>query len=142
MLRNFSLLFVSLAVCLPAQAQENVAVPSDPKAKYTLLEAKERGDSLVEILTRRVGPSGISYSKRLTNCGNATFKYIAEGNTLDTMKPKTYSNPMGPLTFGSISMYVSAYACEKVAQPLPIDPTITKADEAMEQLMKAIGTAR
>lgn len=141
---NRSLFFFAaiLAVCLPAQAQENVAVPSDPKAKYTLLEAKERSDGLVEILTRRVGPSGISYSKRLTNCGDATFKYIAEGNTLDTMKPKTNANPMGPLTFGSISMYVSAYACEKVAQPLPIDPTITKAAEAMEQLMKAIGTAR
>lgn len=129
-------------VCLPAQAQENVAVPSDPKARYTLLEAKEKDDGLVESLTRRDGPSGTSYSKRLIDCDNATFRYIADGDTLEEMKPKTYFDPMGPLTFGSISMYVSAYVCEKVAQPLPIGPTITKAAEAIKEMNKAIGVAR
>lgn len=114
MLRSFFLLAISMIVCVVVQAQEYVAVPSDPKAKYTLLETKKRGDGMVESLTKRDGPSGTSYSKRLIDCDNATFKYTAEGETLEGMKTKTHFNPMGPLTVGSISTYISAYACEKV----------------------------
>jgi hypothetical protein len=35
------------------------------------------------MLTKFFGPSGKSYSERLYNCANDTFKYLADADTLD-----------------------------------------------------------
>jgi len=98
MIRNLFLLVISLTVCAATQAQESVAVPSDPSARYTLLEVTKRQDGLIESLTRRDGRSGTSYAKRLIDCSGGTFKYLAEGDTLASMKASGGSNPMGRLT--------------------------------------------
>jgi hypothetical protein len=93
-----------------------VAVPSDPNAIYTIISAKKEGNGRAKIVTRREGASGVSFSERLVDCKNSMFKYTAEGDSLNAMKKK--QEEMGPLVQGSISYYISAYACAITNQPM------------------------
>ena len=45
-----------------------IAVPSDPRARYELVGKVRRDDGLVEITTRRQGPSGTSFARREVDC--------------------------------------------------------------------------
>ena len=93
-----------------------LAVPSDSNAIYTIISAKKVGKGRAQIVTRREGPSGVSFSERLVDCKNSRFKYTAEGDSLNAMKKK--QEDMGPLVEGSISYYISAYACTITNQPM------------------------
>lgn len=62
-------------------AEKQLSVPSDPKAQYFVLEKGGKGAERT-IVTKRVGPSGISYSKRLYNCKNRTVKYLGTGDSM------------------------------------------------------------
>jgi hypothetical protein len=68
----------------------------------------------VEILTKREGKSGTSYSIRQIDCARHQFRYLGEGDTLEEAKAKKSSGSMGPLTDQSISTYVADYACANV----------------------------
>ena len=92
-------------------AEVAIKVPSDPKAKYYALEKSGKGAERV-ILTKRVGPSGTSYSKRLYNCANNTFKYLADADTLDGLVKSKPEPRMSELVEGSISYYVGREACK------------------------------
>ncbi|WP_417824194.1 hypothetical protein [Thalassospira lucentensis] len=93
-----------------AQAQA-ISVPSD-SANYELLDLSNRADGTVEITTKRQGKSGESYSKRLVDCKNWTAKYLGDGDSLDKMKASKPDAEMWPLTKGSISSHIAAYACK------------------------------
>ena len=89
-----------------------IAVWSDPKASYT-----DQGSGVLEngnlwLVTRREGPSGVSFSKREIDCASGTFRYMQEGDALESMSD-TNDDEMGALTEGSISTLVSDYACKK-----------------------------
>jgi hypothetical protein len=110
-------LFSGLAAAFlvgPAQAQP-VPVPSDPRASYVALDIKPKPRGMVEVLTRRDGPSGVSFSLREIDCGRRTFRYIGEGDTRDEVARASArsrpGNTMGPLTDGSISTHVANFAC-------------------------------
>jgi hypothetical protein len=91
---------------------EQVFVPTDPSAKYTVLDITRQPNGLVEITTQRDGKSGTSYSKRLVDCANATFKYLGDGDTVEAMRSSKPDPYMAELVAGSISAYVSEYACQ------------------------------
>lgn len=59
-------------------------VPSDPNANYYLLESIPVGNNL-SIVTRRLGPSGESFSKREIDCKNTRFRYLGDGNSIEEM---------------------------------------------------------
>jgi nitrate reductase NapE component len=86
-------------------------VPSDPKAEYFVLEIKSLRQGLREITTRREGPSGTSFATRQVQCRPFKFRYVAEGDTYETLK-RDDSFPFGPLVEGSISDVISRYACD------------------------------
>ncbi|MBP0447283.1 hypothetical protein J8J14_21150 [Roseomonas sp. SSH11] len=88
-----------------------VAVPSDPRAKYEALAVTRKPNGLVEILTRRDGPSGISFSIREIDCRANRFRYLGEGDTREQAERRTKRDTMGPLTEQSISTYISQFAC-------------------------------
>ncbi|MGB4106633.1 MAG: hypothetical protein WBK55_02425 [Alphaproteobacteria bacterium] len=95
---------------------ESILVPSDSKASYEALSVKKLDNNQVKIVTKRIGSSGESYSKRLVDCNSMTFKYLGDGDTLDEMEASKPSPNMSELVSGSISDVVSRYACSKVSK--------------------------
>lgn len=115
-MRLASALLVLAVACSPAVAQTGtpISVPSDPKARYWMVEGKRTSPTTVEVMTRREGPSGTSYALRQVDCANSRFRYLGEGDTLAEAKVRKTSDPMGPLTPQSISTYVSNFACTNI----------------------------
>ena len=86
-------------------------VPADPYASYEVIDINQRSDGMIEIVTKRTGKSGTSYSKRLVNCQNQTAKYLGDGDTLEQMEKSKASPRMGPLVEGSSTHAAAMYAC-------------------------------
>jgi hypothetical protein len=93
-------------------AAQSISVPSDARARYEAVSVIKRRDGLVEIITRRDGPSGISFARREVDCRRQLFRYIGEGDTLEEAKrPAPNPGRMAVLVEGSISYYVVRFAC-------------------------------
>ena len=106
--RTFALFALA---CAPAFAVDlPLSVPSDSKAKYTVLQKGASGNNRT-ITTKREGSSGVSYSKRLYNCSESTVKYLGSGDTMEQMKASKPDPGMAPIVPGSIAYYVGAEAC-------------------------------
>jgi hypothetical protein len=89
-----------------------IAVPSDPRARYELVRKVRRDDGLVEITTRRQGPSGTSFARREVDCRRRLFRYLSEGDTLEeARRPAPSPGRMSPLFDGSISDHIARFAC-------------------------------
>jgi hypothetical protein len=88
-----------------------LSVPSDPNAQIYVLEKGEQGNERT-IVTKRVGSSGTSYSKRLYNCQDNTVKYLGSGNSVEAMARSPADAAMGPVQEGSIAYYVGLQACQ------------------------------
>ncbi|MDP2377629.1 hypothetical protein [Reyranella sp.] len=98
-----------------AEAKEaSILVPSDPNARYFLLSTRWTSTTVVEVLTKREGKSGVSYSLREVDCAKRRFRYLGEGDTAQEALLRKSADPsMGPLTQESISTYVSNFACSR-----------------------------
>ena len=102
---------VLMAPSIGAQATtEPLAVLSDPKAKYWVLERGGKGD-LRTIMTKRTGPSGTSYSIREYDCKNGTVRYLGTGETLEEARVLRPDKKRAPVVPGSIADYVGGAAC-------------------------------
>lgn len=88
-----------------------IQVPSDPKARYWIVEGQRTTTTIVEILTHREGPSGTSFALRQIDCDKHLFRYLGEGDTLAEAKANKYITNMGPLVPNSISTYIADFAC-------------------------------
>ena len=92
-------------------AEVPLAVPSDPKAQFLVLQKGGQGSERT-IVTKRVGSSGTSYSKRLYNCKAETVKYLGSGDTIAAMNSSKPDPTMAPIVSGSIAYYVGKEACK------------------------------
>jgi len=95
-------------------------VPSDPAANYFVLSIEKAvNKNEVYITTKRTGVSGTSFAKRLVNCQNQTYRYVGDADTLEEIQTQNLKSEMGGLIDGSISWYVSQYACknQKINKP-------------------------
>ena len=101
-----------LLLGMPVKAQ-SIFVPSDPKAAYSVVGKPTRKGSDVVAVTKRVGPSGTSYSRRLVDCSSMTFRYLGEGDTLAEAMQDRGGSQMGDLVPGSISTYVALHVCKR-----------------------------
>ena len=93
-------------------AETRVAIPSDSKARYSILERGGTAD-MPTLVTKRVGPSGTSYSKRLFDCRGRTWKYLGDGETLEDMRTSRPDKKMSPLVDKSIADYLWNEACKR-----------------------------
>jgi hypothetical protein len=75
-----------VAASASVAAAQPIPVPSDPRARYEAVSVDKRRDGLVEIITRRQGPSGTSFARREVDCRQRLFRYIGEGDTLEQAK--------------------------------------------------------
>jgi hypothetical protein len=103
-----------LALTASAAHAQSISVPSDARARYEAVSTTKRPDGLVEIITRRQGPSGMSFARREVDCRRRTFRYVGEGDTLEEAK-RQGPNPgqMAELVQGSISWHVVQFACRR-----------------------------
>jgi len=92
------------------QAPKKFGVPTDPGVQYFVLNKSVRGNER-EILTKRIGSLGTSYSKRLYDCSNSTFRYLGDGENLERVRGANDMGNMEPLSPGSISYYIGKQAC-------------------------------
>lgn len=92
-------------------AEEPVNVPADENAQYFVLE-KSGSDAERIIVTKRVGPRGTTYSKRLYNCTESTVKYLGTGDSLEEMAASEADLNMEPIAPGTIGYYVGVEACK------------------------------
>jgi hypothetical protein len=86
-------------------------VPSDAKANFYVLEKGGVGNERT-IVTKREGPSGVTYSKRLYNCVDHTVKYLGTGESMEAMAVSPADPAMAPIVEGSIAYYVGLQACQ------------------------------
>lgn len=109
-----TLLVASLILCstLAVAKDSSVFVPSDSRATYTFIEKRKAGSKRT-IVTKRVGPSGTSFSIREVDCLTQAFRYLGEGDTLAEARRNKKSDEMAPLVHGSISYYIALEACER-----------------------------
>lgn len=91
-------------------------VYSDPKASYQLVELAPSPTGTAIVITRRDGPSGISYSRRECACRRAAFRYLGDGASLAVAKSDARPvEPFAALVPGSISSEVCQFACVGIA---------------------------
>lgn len=93
-------------------AERDLTIPTDAKAKYTILEIGGKWPNRT-IVTKRAGSSGTSYSKRIYNCSNNTVKYLGSGATLTEMGRSNPDPKVAPIVQQSIADYVGRQACKR-----------------------------
>jgi len=100
-----------IAAAGAAQAGPRISVPSDPRAAYELISRSTLPNGRLSVVTKRSGPSGVSYSRREIDCRAMTFRYTGEGDTPAQLDRPYGKGAMGPLTPQSISTYVAQSVC-------------------------------
>lgn len=116
MLKCLSSMSALILLPLAAVADEiAIPVPSDPSAKYFLLNLQSQSGETLQVETRREGKSGISHSIRLVSCSDRTYGYVYDDDPRSPVFPiENPSTDMSPLSDQSISWWVSAFACKKL----------------------------
>lgn len=93
---------------------EPIEVTSDPRATYQLLQSSNLPNGNLEVLTRREGPSGVSFARREIDCGDMTFRYLGEGDTVGEAKQDSPNiGAMSEAMSTSISGEVARSVCTK-----------------------------
>jgi hypothetical protein len=114
-MKSFQWIFAiaALSIITPVSASNPIPVPSDPKARYSLISKKTMRNGNLEVISEREGPSGKSFSRREIDCNKMQFRYLGDGRTLQAASASSKSlDPMGPLSDRSISWYVARFVCK------------------------------
>ena len=106
----FIVICLTVSACEKGGTIDSFTIPSDPKGVYVVLEKSGEGNERT-ILTKREGPSGTTYSKRLYNCAENTVKYLGTGSTMEAMNASPADPNMAPITDSSIAHYLGLKAC-------------------------------
>lgn len=93
--------------------QEQIQIPSDPAARYFLVDLEYAGTNAV-ITTRRDGQGGSSYSRRFVDCRAGTGKYLGVSDTLAGLDSSPPDPGMSKTLYESIAYYVSRRACQGI----------------------------
>lgn len=92
-------------------AAELLSIPSDARAEYRVLSVERVQGGHIEIVTRRSGSSGVTFSKRLVDCRRQRFRYLADSETFEGLASGVPSPDWSDLVTGSISWHVVQRAC-------------------------------
>jgi hypothetical protein len=88
--------------------------PSDPGARYRILSVKRLPGPRLEVLSRRVGPSGTSFARREIDCRAVTYRYLGEGDSrAEAERDSPNPGSMTELTATSASADVAVEACAR-----------------------------
>jgi hypothetical protein len=100
-----------------------ISVPSDKTGSYTAELVTEMKQGLAHVVSKRVGPSGTSYTKRECRCGDATSRTLGSGETIDQMQASPMDPRHTPLMMdrdgmGSSAFHVCEHACAAIGYRL------------------------
>ena len=110
---RFALLLILVSTSSSTFAAERpLVVPTDAKARYTILEIGGNYPNKT-IVTRRVGSSGTTYSRRIYDCSTRMVKYLGSGDTVAEMNSSRPDPRMAPIVERSIADYVGREACKR-----------------------------
>lgn len=93
-----------------AHCNRPLIVSSDPRADYCEIDRGGTADHPT-LTSRRVGPSGTSYSIREFDCTNRTWKYLGTGDTLDEAQSGKGAGWASNLVDGSIEASLFRQTC-------------------------------
>ncbi len=94
-----------------------INVPSDSKALYFDEGLEMDSNGFIQIHTQRVGPSGFSHAVRIVDCESQLFDYVYDHDSKpDEFPILTTQVPTSELVQGSISYWVSGYACRSLGK--------------------------
>jgi hypothetical protein len=97
-----------------AQNDKSIVYASDPNARFEILSNKSLSNRNIEVVTKRIGPSGISFSRREISCADYTYRYLGDGDSLeDAMKNSPSVGEMSALTGTSASSDVANEVCKR-----------------------------
>ena len=97
-----------------AEEGERIAVPSDPRASYQLLDVSKMPNGNVEALTKRNGPSGTSFARREISCNTMQFRYLGEGDSKEeALVERPNVGKLSDILPPSISATITLYVCSK-----------------------------
>ena len=107
-----------ISVGAASASAQPIPVPSDSVALYEALDVTPKPNGLVEILSRREGRSGTTFSLREVDCGSDLFRYLGAGDTRQEAMRREAQNStaLAPLVEGSISWHVARFACSSAAR--------------------------
>ncbi|MDH2023607.1 hypothetical protein N5J29_12660 [Stenotrophomonas sp. GD03680] len=91
-------------------------IPSDPKARWGLIDVTQRNFPVSYIFTHRVGPSGTTYSMREYDCDSNMVRYLATGQNIDEMRTSKQDDRMSEIHPRSIAYYLGKLACTDLAR--------------------------
>ena len=116
MLRELLTIVVLSVAVSPALAQaqeQEIYVPSDPSARYTVLAVEMLPGGALQIDTRREGTSGTSYARREVRCDAGQFRYVSEGTRRSDLDTNVNPGQFAAWMPESISGVISAWACQR-----------------------------
>lgn len=90
---------------------KRLRIPTDRKAKYYVIHVSGPPEACV-LLSQRKGKSGISYSKKIFNLPEKTFKYLGDGDNLEELGKSERDADMAELVRHSIAWYQWKYLCD------------------------------
>lgn len=91
---------------------DRFTVVSDPKAQYFLISHRKMQSGNIEALTKRIGPSGISHSRREIDCETSRSRYLGSGDKLEDASSDALSTAdLSIHEPASISGEVASYVC-------------------------------
>jgi hypothetical protein len=86
---------------------------SDPNATFEVISSKSLLNGKLEVVTKRVGPSGTSFARREISCEEYSYRYLGEGDSLEeAMQDGPNRGEMSALTGTSASSDVANEACK------------------------------
>lgn len=104
-----------LAALIAGNASANVTIPSPPgdQGVYTLLEEVHDGP-LIRAMTRRVGPSGSTWTWTEINCSSRQYRFIADSFD-GPDSPKGPPGNWSSLVPGSSKSALASFVCSRRA---------------------------
>lgn len=110
----------SLDIVKYNQGLYKLPIQADTKSTYWVLE-NNKIDNLNIIITKRIGSSGIGYSKRLIDCSNKKLKYLSSVNgsrglfyAIDKINDHTNQDKnMYLASKGTVAYEIVSYVCDR-----------------------------
>lgn len=107
----YALFAMLLTASMALAAETLLNVPADPTAQHFLVKKGGTGVARL-IVTKRVGPEGISFAKRLYNCKENTVKFLGSAGSVEEIAATKPDSKIEAIAAGSIDFFIGAEACK------------------------------
>ncbi|SDQ69190.1 hypothetical protein SAMN05216487_3309 [Pseudomonas sp. UC 17F4] len=105
--------FWALMVIGPSALAGSISAPADPDAKYSIISVQNAGLG-IEVITKREGIIGASYTKRQFDCTNRKSLYMGSSNSLADLENIRADRDALPWAKGSLTRSISEVVCKGV----------------------------